>query len=819
MKQPMKIMLLLCLAMLLCTLLLTACDNGGNEQDSNSTTAETQTSGNKDPAQTDAETQPDQHTHAFGEWTVTKQPTCLGAGEQECTCSCGEKQTQAIPELGHTEAIDQAIAPTCTEDGLTEGKHCSVCNDTLVAQEPIAATGHTPADEWKIVKQPTTVEDGEQQQICSVCEDVLASEILPALGSQGLVYAINPDGVTCTVMGRGSCTDSEIVIPSVIDSYTVIAIERYAFSYDDALTALKIPGSVQTIGESAFWGCDALESITLAEGLKEIEYEAFMSCDALTSVTLPSTVTYVSSSAFVDGSVIYREYEGCYYLGTEENPYLILIKVIDSDITSATVHEDCRIIADYAFSSCGNLTELTLGQNVTTICSDAFYRCDSLQTLTIPDSVTEIGESAFYGCSSLTELHIGASLTHIGDRVFESCTSLVSVTVPETVKSIGYRAFARCSKLETISLPDGIEIVEDSAFGENGKLLYTKLQNGYYLGNEQNPFLVLMNVDGYQSSFTVHEDCKVIGGNAFENHSYLKSIEIPEGIVSIGSYAFSYCTKLESVTIPSGVSYIGNNAFSHCVALEELVLPEGIVSIGESTFYRCTSLTQITIPGSVTVIGKNAFEQCESLTAVIIPDGVTEICEYAFYGCCELANLTLPAQLKIIGDFAFADCDSLVTLTLPEGTTYIGSSAFASCNLLSDVSIPDGIVYVSSYAFDDCYELLYTVHDVGYYLGNEQNPYLVLMYTEGWEATEAEVHEDCRVIVSYAFDSCYGMQSIKLPAALLNIGDCAFDSCSDLENVLYEGDESQWALLRSRIPSGNDYLYFATVQCGSVYEY
>ncbi len=34
-------------------------------------------------------------------------------------------------------------AATCTEKGLTEGKKCSVCDEILVAQEEIAALGHT----------------------------------------------------------------------------------------------------------------------------------------------------------------------------------------------------------------------------------------------------------------------------------------------------------------------------------------------------------------------------------------------------------------------------------------------------------------------------------------------------------------------------------------------------------------------------------------------------------------------------------------------------------------------------------------------------
>ena len=114
----------------------------------------------------------------------------------------GEKEVNNPndPARGHTEVTDAAVAPTCTETGLTEGKHCSVCNTVLKAQEVIPATGHTEVTDAAVA--PTCTQTGlTEGSHCSVCNTVLkAQEVIPALGHTEVTdAAVAP---TCTESGK-----------------------------------------------------------------------------------------------------------------------------------------------------------------------------------------------------------------------------------------------------------------------------------------------------------------------------------------------------------------------------------------------------------------------------------------------------------------------------------------------------------------------------------------------------------------------------------------------------------------------------------------
>jgi rubredoxin len=97
--------------------------------------------------------------------------TCTAAGSKDSVVFCSvcevelSREERAIPALGHTEVTDAAVPATCTAAGKTEGKHCSVCNETILAQAEIPALGHE-FKEYIYNNDATTTADGTETATC-----------------------------------------------------------------------------------------------------------------------------------------------------------------------------------------------------------------------------------------------------------------------------------------------------------------------------------------------------------------------------------------------------------------------------------------------------------------------------------------------------------------------------------------------------------------------------------------------------------------------------------------------------------------------------
>ena len=136
-----------------------------------------------------------------------------------------------------------------------------------------------------------------------------------------------------------------------------------------------------------------------------------------------------------------------------------------------------------------------------------------------------------------------------------------------------------------------------------------------------------------------------------------------------------------------------------------------------------------------------------------------------------------------IGDNAFENCTSITGIEIPNSVTSIGNVAFYGCSSLVNISIPDTIEYVGNGAFRDISESAFELDEGGNgkYLGNANNPYLILYDTTNTTLTSFTINENCKMLCNQAFYLCKQLSSIVIPSSVTIISDSTFDDCQLLQ--------------------------------------
>lgn len=789
-----------CILLLLLALSLLACEHAAT-----------------DPPETDGT---DHTDHRFDATVVP--PSCT-RGYVIYTCrDCGYSYTDNyVDAIGHrfTTVLEDA---NC--DRMREYRHvCEVCQFSYTEASDLPGTRHQ-MQKVQVVP-PTSSERGYTVYGCVRCtHEELSDYTSPTNHSMGLDYTDYSYG--CFVSGLGTCTDTEIIIPSVNEhGQTVVGIAEKAFLNATHLISISVPDTVRTIRRSAFAGCSSLQRAVLPPKAR-VEEGIFWQCNHLVELTMPLQLNlsdYFSFDVSSAHTAIPRTLKTLHIVGSLHE--LANVRYA-AELTTVTVAEGITTIPNYFAWNCSKLSEFScpstvtsigsyafdgtalrefvLPRGVTTIQSYTFSDCRQLKRVVLHDQLRRIDEMAFMYCNNLTTLDLPDSLNYLQSYAFAQ-SGLTQIRIPESVVILPESVFSNCKSLSKIELHDGIVTIGQNAFYGTAITSFT------FPANVQGDVHAL---SGCKNLTEVHFNGNVSTVGGFDGCSSLRSITLPDSTTKIDREAFSGCTMLTDIRIPDTVRSIGEMAFMNCASLQSIVLPDTVTELGKQTFSGCTSLRSVTLPKALGKLGANAFAKCSSLQSISLPESLTEIGERTFEAS-GLCSIELPAGVKLAGGWVFADCTKLTdvtlgcnptqfcfedctdlqALTLTEGVTAIGWSAFLRCQSLETVKLPDSLQRIDKQAFQDCttlprITLPLNLREVGEDAFRNCNALAELNLLSAdcsvqdafSSVTRLNVGEGVRRIPPRMLQGAE-IESLVLPSTLTEIGASAFQDCKKLTQV------------------------------------
>ena len=846
--------------LMVCIFTFSACDNGDTPPNSDGGNNQQITEENENNnSGSENSNNPIGCQHTFGSWNTIKQATCKEEGKLVRTCSkCSETEESTVSKNNiHTEVVDAAVSATCTVDGKTEGKHCSICGKTIVEQTTVKASGHTEVVD-PAVNATCEIEGKTEGKHCSVCDTVIVKQNSINIIDHVYQYGFCSMCKCVDTVTKQTEIDTENVrhqeeIDSIESFYssTISALEQHinslkstyniSYTYETSYCRTLISDGVSEISRlerriSALSGSTNSGDIAerrklesqLAEKRSEVEiyYKHIAINDCYIQIEnyeceYQSRIereneTHIANLEYID--IKYKCYEDGHSVSiiAQTNP-----TCEENGLTAGVYCETCsKFVVDQEkiLTSGHDINDVT---GICDVCqsniADIGFIFEWIEALNGYKLVEYLGNDTSVVIPSQYK---GKDVIAIGTDVFNGCTHVLNIVVPESVVVINGSAFSGCSSLQSITLPFvGYGIIEDG-----DKYLTSTppstLTFGYIFGKSY-----------YDGSVAVDS----FGGNTFYVPKTLKSVTITGGNIFLR--AFEDYDNIEYITLGENVRKIGALAFYDVSSLKEVNISDGIIEIDKGAFCDCNALISInvgknnpnyqSIDGNLySKDGKTLMKYADGKTEgiFVIPDGVTDIGYYAFNMMKNIVSITIPNSVTIIGTYAFQGCDKLVevinqsAISFTKGSSdhgYIAQNALVIHNGQSKITNIDNYLF---YTHGEANYLLgYVGNDTDLTLPNSYNGENYEIYHHAFferaDITSVIIPNSVTSIGQRAFCVCTGLISITIPDSVTTIGEVAFFKCSSLTSIHYGGLTSQWTTISKNSDWNDTSTGNCTVYC------
>lgn len=649
----------------------------------------------------------------------------------------------------------------------------------------------------------------------------------------GLSYQVtkSPDGESPgEVEVTGGEIKEEIEFPETVTynsaTYMVTSIGSNAFSgrsnSGNFTKKYIIPGTVRSIGNSAFYDNYYLEEVEFNEGLQTIGVDAFGYNFALKEIRIPSTVTAIEDRAFRT-----NQQNQATISCLAATPPANLGSETFQGRTDATLHvaganveayQEAEYWKDFSVIS-GDILNINR-------CSSPVITCDN-NILTI--SCKTEGAAIYYTTDG--SVPDENALRYTSPISYTTNQIIRAIAISEGYESSSVKNFYDKEQIENVTDAQGIKYTLKQA--DDGSFYYSVTGHADELNAE---IVIPADLGGCPvkiieekvfegctnlSSITISNSVTTIGARAFYGCSNLSTVILGSQLMTIGEYVFGLCTSLSSITIPNSVTTIGKFAFDSCSSLTSITIGNNVTALRGGTFYYCTSLTDINVPNSVTIIESEeeirwrwlenignpgiygVFEGCSSLSSVTIPNSVTSIGDDAFRGCSGITMVTSEISTPFAVD-AFGESNANnATLVVPQGsrTAYQSADGWNGFAFIYEEgetiyakkqTDEQGLYYTLKQADDGSFYYSVTGHsdemDTEIVIPAKLDGCLVKTigdnaFSSCTDLTSVKIGNGVSSIGNNAFAGCENLTSVKMGKNVIGIGDEAFRSCANLTSI------------------------------------